>query len=96
MAVDQVRSARPSKGVRPIAPGDRDAAATATGGQAMFRLRAIRCLASIVWLDGLQIITMSKNLQESLNNGRNLLRFAEPAASCGRGDPSWLKRRLTR
>ena len=95
MAFDQVRSARPSKGVRLIAPGDR-AAATATGGQAMFRLRAIRCLASIVWLDGLQIITMSKNLQKSMNNGRNLLRFAEPASSCGIDDPSWLKRRLTR
>ena len=53
MAFDQVRSARPSKGVRLIAPGDRDAAATATGDQAMFRLRAIRCLASIAWLDGL-------------------------------------------
>ena len=52
MAFDQVRSARPSKGVRLIAPGDR-AAATATGGQAMFRLRAKLCLVSIILPFGL-------------------------------------------
>jgi hypothetical protein len=53
MAFDQVRSARPSKGVRPIAPGDRGAAAPATGGQGMFRLRSKLWIASIAWLDGL-------------------------------------------